>query len=123
MKSNDKKSFLKKIQKTFCKKEVLIMFVMLVMAVSPLFGADTISSLDTWGQKILDIFTGTWVKALLMVALIIEAIMMVVSGQQGGGGQMFKKFGPWIVGTIILLSASGICTYFLDGLDSAMTIS
>ena len=42
---------------------------------------------------------------------------MVLAGQQGGGGQMIKKFAPWIIGTIILLSASSICSYFLDGLS------
>ena len=51
------------------------------------------------------------------VALIIEAIGMIVAGQQGGGGAIIKKFAPWIIGTIILLSASGITGYFLDGLE------
>lgn len=41
---------------------------------------------------------------------------MVLAGQQGGGGQMIKKFAPWIIGTIILLSASSICSYFLGDL-------
>ena len=46
---------------------------------------------------------------------------MVLAGQQGGGGQMIKKFAPWIIGTIILLSASSICSYFLG--DLAFEIS
>ena len=51
-----------------------------------------------------------------MVALIVEAISMILAGQQGGGGQVLKRFAPWIIGTLILLSASGICSYFLGDL-------
>ena len=48
---------------------------------------------------------------------------MVLAGQQGGGGQMIKKFAPWIIGTIILLSASSICSYFLGDLSFEVTMA
>jgi hypothetical protein len=85
--------------------------------ISNTFAADsTIDVLDGWGNKILSIFSSGWVKALACVALIIEAIGMIVAGQQGGGGAIIKKFGPWIIGTVILLCASGITGYFLESL-------
>ena len=80
-------------------------------------GGDSIVELDNWADKILELFQSSWVKAVLLVALIVEAIGMVVAGQQGGGGQMLKKFAPWIIGTIVLLSASSICSYFLKDLS------
>ena len=89
------------------------------VAVSNTFAAssDTITTLDSWGNKILSIFSSGWVKALACVALIVEAIGMIVSGQQGGGGAIIKKFAPWIIGTIILLCASGITSYFMGDLE------
>ena len=56
-------------------------------------------------------------KALACVALIIEAIGMIAAGQQGGGGAVIKKFAPWIIGTVILLSASSITGYFMQDLE------
>ena len=83
---------------------------------APIFAEDTIGQLDTWANKILSLFQSSWVKAILLVALIVEAIAMVVAGRNGGGGEMLKRFAPWIIGTIVLLSASGITTYFVGDL-------
>ena len=105
-------------KKKFDYKRLISFFAITFLLIVPTFAeGDTITALDSWGNKLLTLFTGTWVKAILLIALICEAIGMVVAGQQGGGGQMVKKFAPWIIGTIILLSASGICSYFLDGLS------
>ncbi len=100
-------------------KQIVLMIVLLVVATSPIFAAsgDTIGKLDEWGEKVLALFQSSWVKVILLVALILEAIGMVVMGQQGGGGAIIKKFAPWIIGTIILLSASGICSYFTTGME------
>nr|WP_180485566.1 TrbC/VirB2 family protein [Treponema socranskii] len=105
-----------KVKKGAVNKNLLLFACILFMCITPLFAADTIETLDTWGGKILTLFQSTWVKVLLLVALIVEAISMVLAGQQGGGGQVLKRFAPWIIGTIILLSASGICSYFLGDL-------
>lgn len=110
--SNLKKNVFTKQFAVFC----IFMFVSAV----PMFAAgngESIVELDNWAEKILELFQSSWVKALLLVALIVEAIGMVLAGQQGGGGQMIKKFAPWIIGTIILLSASSICSYFLGDLS------
>lgn len=103
--------------KDILKSKQFIMFcIMSVFMITPIFaqsGNDTIQALDTWSDKILGVLGSTWLKVLILIVLIAEAIGVIVGGQQqGGGGQIFKKFAPWIIGTIILLCASGIVTFF-----------
>lgn len=62
-------------------------------------------------------------KNLFSILIFSTVIRMVLAGQQGGGGQMIKKFAPWIIGTIILLSASSICSYFLGDLSFEVTMA
>lgn len=115
-----KSKFIKSFKKTVTSKKFLAGAALFALCIIPIFAAssgDSIVELDNWANKILELFQSSWVKAILLVALIVEAIGMVLAGQQGGGGQMLKKFGPWIIGTIILLSASSICAYFLEDLS------
>ncbi|MBQ8680353.1 MAG: hypothetical protein IJ530_11410 [Treponema sp.] len=112
------KSFLKNAKSVICSKSFLMFALLSCVMISNTFAAsEAIDVLDSWGNKILAIFSSGWVKALACVALIVEAIGMIVAGQQGGGGAIIKKFAPWIIGTIILLCASGITGYFLEGLE------
>ena len=111
-------SFLKSVKGFVCSKSFIMFTLFSCVIVSNIFAVDsTISTLDEWGDNILAIFSSGWVKALACVALIIEAIGMIVAGQQGGGGAIIKKFAPWIIGTVILLTASGITGYFLKDLN------
>lgn len=112
-------SSLLKSLKGFVLSKPFVMFALLscVMISSTFAASDSIEVLDSWSDKILDLLSSSWVKVLCLVALIIEAIGVVVSGQQGGGGQIIKRFAPWIIGTLILLCASGICSYFLADLE------
>lgn len=107
------------LKKTVLNKRIFMFALIMCAFALPTFaaGGDSIVELDNWADKILELFQSSWVKAVLLIALIVEAIGMVVAGQQGGGGQMLKKFAPWIIGTIVLLSASSICSYFLQDLS------
>lgn len=121
-----KSTFFKSLKKTFSSKKFLAVAAVFALCIVPTFAAgsgESIVELDNWADKILELFQSSWVKAILLVALIVEAIGMVLAGQQGGGGQMLKKFGPWIVGTIILLSASSICSYFLGDLSFEVAVA
>ena len=112
------KKIIEPAKKFFGSKTFVLFSLVALFALSnACAAADTIGTLDAWGDNILNIFSSTWVKALACVALIIEAISMIVAGQQGGGGAIIKKFAPWIIGTIILLCASGITSYFLNDLN------
>ena len=124
MKSEKTEKAVLKIKGFVTDRKFLMAVFMLFMIIAPTFAAgDTIEQLDTWGDKILSLLQSTWVKVLLLVALIIEAIGVVVAGQQGGGGQILKKFAPWIIGTLILLCSSGICSYFLDDLNFEISMT
>lgn len=127
MKSEKTEKAVQKIKGFVTDRKFLITVFMLFMIAVPTFaangGGDTIEQLDTWGDKILSLLQSTWVKVLLLVALIIEAIGVVVAGQQGGGGQILKKFAPWIIGTLILLCSSGICSYFLGDLNFEISMA
>ena len=126
MKSEKTEKAVQKIKGFVTDRKFLITVFMLFMIVAPTFAqssGDTIEQLDTWGDKILSLLQSTWVKVLLLVALIIEAIGVVVAGQQGGGGQILKKFAPWIIGTLILLCSSGICSYFLGDLNFEISMA
>lgn len=126
MKSEKTEKAVQKIKGFMTDRKFLITVFMLFMIIAPTFasgGGDTIEQLDTWGDKILSLLQSTWVKVLLLVALIIEAIGVVVAGQQGGGGQILKKFAPWIIGTLILLCSSGICSYFLGDLNFEISMA
>lgn len=121
-----KSNFFKSLKKTCASKKFWTIAAVFAFCVIPTFAAssgDSIVELDNWADKILELFQSSWVKAILLVALIVEAIGMVLAGQQGGGGQMIKKFAPWIIGTIILLSASSICSYFLGDLSFEVSLA
>ena len=121
-----KSNFFMSLKKTFTSKKFWTIAVVFALCVVPSFAAssgDSIVELDNWADKILELFQSSWIKAILLVALIVEAIGMVLAGQQGGGDQMIKKFAPWIIGTIILLSASSICSYFLGDLSFEVALA
>ncbi|MDR3283828.1 MAG: TrbC/VirB2 family protein [Treponema sp.] len=70
---------------------------------------------DTYMNTIIGFITSPWVKGIAFVALVAECIAMLTAGRQEPG--MFKKFIPWIVGTILFMSASTIVKYFMNTLQ------
>ncbi|HBG37577.1 MAG TPA: hypothetical protein DDW88_10980, partial [Treponema sp.] len=73
--------------------------------------ADSIEALDSWGEKIVSLTTAPWLQAICIVALAIEGGSIVWAGKQGEQG-IIKRVMPWMIGTIILLTASGITQFF-----------
>ncbi|WP_024467153.1 TrbC/VirB2 family protein [Treponema pedis] len=100
------------------KKKIILIFAMLMVMCFSLFAQNqggSIDQLDKWGQTIVSLFTSTWLKAVCIVALIGLAIGMITAGRSEPG--MMKKFAPWLIGVIILLSATSIVGYFFEGAD------
>ncbi len=96
---------------------LMLMCCTLVFAQNNNANADTSAlsqTITNWSGKITSFLSSGWIKAVALIALVAEAIGIVVGGQQGGGSQVFRKLAPWIIGTIILLMASGICSYMYD---------
>ncbi len=80
-----------------------------------MFADDGIAVLDSAGNKILSLVGSIWVKALLVVALIIEFGVIAFGNAQGEGG-MVKKVLPWILGTAGILGATSIVNFFFSGI-------
>ena len=77
-----KNNFLKSLKKTFTSKSFIATAFLFALCVVPTFASssgDTIVELDNWADKILELFQSSWVKAILLVALIVEAIGMVLA--------------------------------------------
>lgn len=90
--------------------------LVLIFCASGLFAdGDSIEVLDSAGNKILSLVGSTWVKALLVVALIIEFGVIAFGNAQGEGG-MIKKVLPWILGTAGILGATSIVNFFFSGI-------
>jgi type IV secretory pathway VirB2 component (pilin) len=69
-------------------------------------------------QTLLDVIGSPWVKGIAAIALIIECIGLITAGRQEPG--MFKKFVPWIAGTILFMAASTITNTFLKPDESGI---
>ena len=94
-------------------KRVIMFFLFVMLCATSLFAADgNIAKLDDWAKIILGLFTSTWLKAVCVIALIAICLTMVTVGRQETG--MFKKFIPWLVGVIIMLSAANIVSFFFQ---------
>ena len=76
-----KSDFFKSLKKTFTSKKILAVAAVFALCIIPTFASsssgDSIVELDNWADKILELFQSSWVKAILLVALIVEAIGMV----------------------------------------------
>ena len=99
-----------------CKK--FFMFALLfVCAVTPIFAQEA-TGIDSAVEKVTTFLSNGVITAICLIALVIEAIGVIVMGKQGADMQaIIGKFAPWVVGTVVLLSANGICNYFLSDLS------
>jgi type IV secretory pathway VirB2 component (pilin) len=68
---------------------------------------------------IIDFLSSPWVKGICVIALIVECIGMITAGRQEPG--MFKKFIPWIAGTVLFMSAGSITTMFIKPSDANLS--
>jgi hypothetical protein len=104
---------------TLALKKTIIFIFLAVCVLTPIFAGDSSSTgIDAAVEKVTSFLSNGIITALCLIALVIEAAGVVVMGKQGADIQtIIGKFAPWVVGTIVLLSANGICNYFLSGLS------
>jgi trbC/VIRB2 family len=94
-------------------KRVIMFFLFVMLCATSLFATDgNIAKLDDWAKIIVGLFTKTWLKAVCVIALIAICIGMVTIWRQEPG--MFKKFIPWLVGVVVMLSAAAIVNFFFQ---------
>lgn len=92
----------------------LIMFSVLVFSCVACVWAQSemgqIARLDEWGKIILGLFTSTWLKAVCVISLIGLCLGLVTIGRNEPG--LAKKFIPWLIGVVGILSAASIVNFF-----------
>jgi type IV secretory pathway VirB2 component (pilin) len=80
--------------------------------------------LDEKIGMVLQMLSSPWVKGVACIALIVECIGLITAGRQEPG--MFKKFIPWIAGTILFMAAGTITSKFIsveeDTFNSALEL-
>lgn len=86
------------------KKGTVIVFFMLI-ATSMIF-ADAAVDMSDSVNRIVDFFSSGWVKGIACIMLIGECLGLLFAG--GQNPQIFKKFLPFIIGTILFMCAGKI---------------
>lgn len=102
---------MEKIKNLFHNKKFVMMMMFAFVCISATFADDTFG-LDSKVQILVNLISSPWVKGIACIALIIECIGLITAGRQEPG--MFKKFVPWIAGTIIFMAAGTITNKFLS---------
>lgn len=100
------------------KKKIFLILFMIFLVCASAFAqgkGGSIGKLDEWAQTLVNLLTATWLKAICILALVGICIGMIVAGRNEPG--LIKKFIPWLIGTIILLSAADIVKYFFTGAE------
>lgn len=106
----------------FKNKKFIMILVIAFVCCNAIFAQDASGSAnDTFGLNskvkiLVDLISSPWVKGIACIALVVECIGMITAGRQEPG--MFKKFIPWIAGTIIFMAAGTITNKFL-GVNSS----
>lgn len=88
------------------KKAFMLCFFTVVMC-SFTF-ADAAADMQTSVNNIVDFFSSGWVKGIACIMLIGECLGLLVTG--GQNPQIFKKFLPFIIGTVLFMCAGKIIT-------------
>lgn len=98
-------------------KKIFIFTLIFACMAMPIF-AQNATGIDSAVEKVTSFLSSGVITAICLIALVVEGIGVVVMGKQGADIQsIIGKFAPWVVGTVVLLSANGICNYFLSDLS------
>lgn len=107
------------IENKFNWKKIIMFALLFAVAIAPIF-AEGNNAIDGAVGKVTSFLSSGLITAICLIALVVEGVGVVVMGKQGADvQQIIGKFAPWVVGTVVLLSANGICNYFLSDLTFA----
>jgi type IV secretory pathway VirB2 component (pilin) len=93
-------------------KRVVLVLVLFVICTFQAAAQDNSFGLDDKVGMVLQMLSSPWVKGVACIALIAECIGLITAGRQEPG--MFKKFIPWIAGTILFMAAGTITSKFVN---------
>jgi type IV secretory pathway VirB2 component (pilin) len=94
------------------KRSLILLFVFLAVCTVMLPAQEDTIGLQKHVNTILDIFTSNAVRGIACIFLIILCIGLITTGRQEP--DLFKKFIPWIAGTVLFMAAGTITETFLD---------
>jgi type IV secretory pathway VirB2 component (pilin) len=97
----------------------LVLFIVFFVVCVFSAAAEDAFGLDTKVGLMLQLLSSPWVKGIACIALIAECIGLITAGRQEPG--MFKKFIPWIAGTILFMAAGTITGKFINIEQSTFT--
>lgn len=90
-------------------KKLIVLLLCCLMVTSMVFADDTAAQkMEKRIGAIVNFFSNGWVKGVMVILLIGECLGLLVGG--GQNPQIFKKFLPFIVGTLLFMSAGSIVT-------------
>lgn len=92
-------------------KKFILFLGLVALCASSIFAQDAgvnTSDMDARMYKVVNFFNGGWVKALCCIMLIGECLGLLFAG--GQNPQIFKKFLPFIIGTVLFMCAGKIVT-------------
>ena len=93
-------------------KRVVMVAILSALCVFQAAAQDDSFGLDDKVSMVLQMLSSPWVKGIACIALIAECIGLITAGRQEPG--MFKKFIPWIAGTILFMAAGTITSKFVN---------
>lgn len=98
------------------KKITAILFCLFVITAST-FAVDNQAAvkMNETVNNIVDFFSSGWVKGICCICLIGECLGLLFAG--GQNPQIFKKFLPFIIGTVLFMCAGKIVTLVFSGFD------
>lgn len=107
-----------KAQRSAAKK--LLFFALFFTAAAFAAFADGDFGLNDKVGMLVSLVFSPWVKGVACLALVAECIGLLTAGKNGGQ-EMFKKFIPWIVGTVLYLAAATITSSFMSDANMSDT--
>jgi trbC/VIRB2 family len=103
---------MKKLFSTVNKKKLAAIIILMVCCVSFAAAEDDAFGLNSRVKMIIELLNSPWVKGIACIAFVVECILLFTAGRQEPG--MFKKFIPWIAGTVLFMSAGTITNKFMN---------
>lgn len=91
-----------------CKIKKLFVFLFLMVVACSFTFAGAAESMNNSVNNIVDFFSQGWVKGIACIMFIGECLGLLFAG--GQNPQIFKKFLPFIVGTVLFMCAGKVIT-------------
>lgn len=91
-----------------CKIKKLFVFLFLMVVACSFTFAGAAESMNNSVNNIVDFFSQGWVKGIACIMFIGECLGLLFAG--GQNPQIFKKFLPFIIGTVLFMCAGKVIT-------------